>query len=194
MRKTIIGALAALLLLAAWIAWPLVALHDLARAAQSGDISRIEQRVDFQSLGRSLSGQLVRTYAELSGAPLNRGGLLAGIATVVADPVIARLLSRVAMAEIVQKGWPTEVLGERPLAFQGLNWNALGGVWPLYMNASYGIGAFRLWLPLDQPRPRQFRVHLALSGWTWKVSGLELPPELLERLVRELLKQEGKAG
>ena len=112
----------------------------------------------------------------------------------VADPVIARLLSRIALAEIVQKGWPTEVLGERPPAFQGLNWNALGGIWPLYMNASYGIGAFRLWIPLDQPRPRQFRIHLALSGWTWKVAGLDLPPELLERLVRELMKQQGKAG
>jgi len=194
MRKTIIGALAVLLLLAAWIAWPLVAMHDLARAAQSGDIARMEQRVDFSALGRSLSGQLVRTYAELAGAPANRGGLLAGIASAVADPVVARLLSRVALAQLVQKGWPTEVLGEPPPAFQGLNWNALGDVWPLYMNASYGIGTFRLWIPLDQPRPRQFRIHLALSGWSWKVSGLDLPPELLERLVRELIKKQGKPG
>lgn len=194
MRKTIIGGLTVLLLLAAWLAWPLAGLHDLARAAQSGDVARIEQRVDFEALGRSLSGQLVRTYAELSGAPVDRGGLLAGIATAVADPMIARLLSRIALAELVQKGWPTEILGERPPAFPELNWNALGGIWPLYMNASYGIGMFRLWIPLEQPRPRQFRLHLALSGWTWKVSGLDLPPELRERLVRELMKQQGKAG
>jgi hypothetical protein len=194
MRKTIIGAVAALFLLAAWLAWPLAGLRDLARAAQSGDVARIEQRVDFDALGRSLSGQLVRTYAELSGVPIVRGGLLAGIASAVADPMIARLLSRIALAELVQKGWPTEVLGERPPAFEGLNWNALGGVWPVYMNASYGFGMFRLWIPINQPRPRQFRIHLALSGWTWKVSGLDLPPELLERLVRELMKQQGKSG
>lgn len=194
MRKTIIGAVAVLLLLAAWLAWPLAGLHDLARATQSGDVARIEQRVDFEALGRSLSAQLVRAYAELTGAPVSRGGLLAGIATAVADPVIARLLSRIALAELVQKGWPAEILGERPPAFEGLNWNALGGIWPLYMNASYGIGTFRVWIPLDQPRPRQFRIHLALSGWTWKVAGLDLPPELLERLVRELIKQQGKGG
>lgn len=194
MRKTIVGALAVILLVAAWLAWPLVGLHDLARAAQSGDIARIEQRVDFEALGRSLSGQLVRAYAELSGAPINRGGLLAGVASAIADPVVARLLSRIALAELVQKGWPTEVLGERPPTFEGLNWNTVGGVWPLYMNASYGLGTFRLWIPLDQPRPRQFRIHLALSGWTWKVSGLDLPPKLVERLVRELMKQQGRSG
>ena len=95
-----LGAVAVLLLLARWFAWPFVGLHDLARAAQSGDIARIEQRVDFAALGRSLSGQIVQTYAELAGVPVVRGGLIAGIASAVADPMIARLLSRIALAEL----------------------------------------------------------------------------------------------
>ena len=63
----IIGIL--VLLWVGWSAWPFVGLYDLARAAQSGDIERIEQRVDFASLGRSLSGQIVQTYARIAGLP-----------------------------------------------------------------------------------------------------------------------------
>lgn len=193
MRKTIVAALALLILLMAWIAWPLLALHDIARSAQSGDVMRIEQRIDYESLSRSLSGQLLQTYAELTGAPINRG-LLAGIASAVADPIFTRFVSRIALTQLVQNGWPAERLGAPPPNFEGLKWDRLGDVGSLFMNASYGFGTFRLWVPLDQPQTRQFRLHLALSGFTWKVTGLELPRELRERLVREILKQQGKLG
>jgi hypothetical protein len=178
-----------------WSAWPFVGLYDLARAAQSGDIERIEQRVDFASLGRSLSGQIVQTYARLAGVPADRGSLIAGVALAVADPIVARLLTRLALAELVQNGWPKSALGDPPADLQNLqrpNWNALGNVWQLYANCEYGIGEFRIWLPVSAPRERQFRIRLALRGLTWKLGGIDLPQDLQERLARELIKQEGK--
>jgi len=194
MRKAVVAAIVLLLLFVGWSAWPLAGLYDLARAARSGDVAKVEQRVDFPALGRSLSGQIVSTYARLAGLPIDHGGLLAGFASAVADPIVARLITRVALAQLLQTGWPQEVLGERPPEFQGLNWNTLGDVGRLYANAEYGLGEFRLRLPLDQPRTRQFRIQLGLRGFTWKLTGLELPQELQERLARELMKQQGKSG
>ena len=76
MRKTFVALAVIAALFVAWSAWPFLGLYDLARAAQSGDIMRIEQRVDFPALGRSLSGQIVGTYARLAGLPVERGVLL----------------------------------------------------------------------------------------------------------------------
>lgn len=194
MRKTIAAIFILVLLWLGWCAWPLAGLYGLARAVQSGDIARIEQRVDFASLGRSLGGQIVQTYVRLAGMPVDRGSLIAGLASAVADPVVARLLTRVGLAEFLQNGWPKDVLGDPPAGFKGPNWNSLGNAWQVYANSEYGIGEFRLWLPADAPRERQFRIRLALRGWSWKLTGLELPRELQERLVRELMKQQGKAN
>jgi hypothetical protein len=47
---------------------------------------------------------------------------------------------------------------------------------------------------VDAARERQFRIHLALRGLSWKLTGLDLPQDLQERLARELMKQQGKAG
>jgi len=194
MRKTLMTIGVLVLLGIGWSAWPFVGLYDLARAAQSGDIARIEQRVDFASLGRSLSGQLVQTYARLAGVPAERGSLIAGVASAVADPIVARLLTRLALAELVQNGWPKSALGDPPADVRRPNWNALGNVWQLYASSEYGIGEFRVRLPVNEPRERQFRVRLALTGLTWKLSGIDLPQDLQERLARELIKQQGKPG
>jgi len=194
MRRTIIAIVIVALAGIGWCAWPIIGLYDLARAAQSRDVAKIEQRVDFAALGRSLSGQIVQTYARLAGLPVERGSLVAGLASAVADPIIARLLTRVTLAELLENGWPQTVLGDPPPTFQRPNWNALGNAWQLFANSEFGIGEFRLRLPADAPRERQFRIHLALRGLSWKLTGLDVPQELQERLARELMKQQGKAG
>ena len=194
MRKAVAAIVILVVLGLGWCAWPFVGLYGLARAAQSADVATIEQRVDFGSLGRSLSGQIVQTYARLTGLPIDRGSLIAGLASAVADPIVARLVTRVALAELLQNGWPKAVLGDPPPNFQRPNWNALGNAWQLYANSEYGVGVFRIKLPVDAPRERQFRIQLGLRGVTWKLTGLDLPQELQERLARELMKQEGKLG
>src|SRR5205085_12702481 len=105
------------------LAWPLAALSDLARAAQSRDVARIEQRVDFAALGRSLSGQILETYSRLAGLPVERGTLIAGLASAIADPIIARLLTRVTLAQLLENGWPKNVLGDPPPEFRAPSWN-----------------------------------------------------------------------
>ena len=70
MRKTVAAIVVLVMLGLGCCAWPFVGLYDLAGAAQSGDVAKIEQRVDFAALGRSLSGQIVQTYARLTGLPI----------------------------------------------------------------------------------------------------------------------------
>src|SRR5215218_4583185 len=102
MRRAVVALLVLVLLFLGWSAWPFVGLYDLARAAQSRDIAKIEQRVDFAALGRSLSGQIVQTYSRLAGLPVERGSLVAGLASAIADPIIARLLTRVTLAQVLE--------------------------------------------------------------------------------------------
>jgi len=188
MRKIIAIVVVLVVLFLAWSAWPFFGVYALARAVQSGDIAKIEERVDYPALGRSLSGQILATYARLTGLPLDRG-LVGGLANAIADPLVTKIVSRLALAQFLQNGWPTPVLGDRPPSIPTPNWNALGDVWQLYANAQYGLRDFRLRVPVNEPRARQYRVNLTLEGLTWKLTGFDLPEEVLDRLARELIKQ-----
>lgn len=188
MRKIAAAILVVIVLFVAWSAWPFFGVFALARAVQSGDIARIEERIDYAALGRSLRGQVLATYARQTGLPLDRG-LVGNLASAVADPVIAKILSRVALAQFLQNGWPAPVLGDRPPTIPAPNWNALGDAWQLYANAQYGLRDFSLRVPVTEPRTRQYRINLTLQGLTWKLTGFELPEQVVDRLARELVKQ-----
>jgi len=190
MRKIIVAALAFMALCGAYVAWPFASLYEVVRAAQAGDAARIEQRVDFPALRRSLVAQLVEAHARLSGKRLDRSGLTVGIASGFASPLVEQLVSPAMLAEIMRNGWPNKMLPDKPAGVEGLDSNTLGNVWQLYLSSDYGIGEARFSVPVNRPKEKQFRVRLALSGWTWKLSGLDLPWELQERLAREFVKQD----
>jgi hypothetical protein len=192
MRKIAVAALAFLALCVAYVAWPFASLYEVVRAAQAGDVARIEQRVDFVALRRSLVAQLIEVHARLNGKRLDRSGLTVGIASSFADPLVEQLVSPATLAEIMRNGWPRQMLPDKPAGIEGLDSNTLGNVWQLYLNSDYGIGEARFSVPVNRPKEKQFRVRLALSGWTWKLSALDLPYELQERLVREFVKQDAQ--
>jgi hypothetical protein len=192
MRKIVVAALAFVALCAAYVAWPFASLYEVVGAAQAGDAARIEQRVDFPSLRRSLVAQLVEAHARLNGKRLDRSGLTVGIASDFASPLVEKLVSPATLAEIMRNGWPRQILADKPAGIEGLDTHTLGNVWQLYLNSDYGIGEARFSVPVNRPKEKQFRVRLALSGWTWKLAGLDLPHELQERLVREFVKQDAR--
>jgi hypothetical protein len=193
MRKIFIAVAAVAALCVAYVAWPFASLYELVRAAQAGDVAGIERRVDFAALRRSLVAQLLETHARLNGRRLERAGFTIGIASSFADPLVEQLVSPATLAEIMRNGWPRQVLADAPAGVEGLQSDRLGNVWQLYFNSDYGIGEARFAVPADRPKEHQFRVRLALSGWTWKLSGLDLPQALQERLAREFVKQDAGA-
>ena len=190
MKKTIAATVVLFAVWLAWSAWPFLALYDLVRAAQAADVAAIEREVDFPALRRSLSSQIFQAYARVSGKKIDGGGLMAGIASAFADPFVEKLLSPQALTDLLKNGWPREMLAERPEGFEGLDLNTLGTALQLYFAADYGIGEFRVPVPVNLPTARQFRIRLTLADWTWKLSGLDLPHPLQDRLARELIKQE----
>jgi Protein of unknown function (DUF2939) len=194
MRKTIVAIVIILALCAGYIVWPYASLIGVVRVARAGDISQIQDRVNFPALRRSLAYQIVETYARLTGTRLDPAGLTIGAATSFVDPMIEKLLSPGTLAELMRNGWPKGVLAEGPLDVQGLDPATIGNAWQLFLNSDYGLGEVRVTLPANKPREKQYRVELTLNKWTWKLSGLALPVELQERLARELMKQQGKTG
>jgi DUF2939 family protein len=190
MRKTIATLVILVALWLAWSAWPFFALYDIARAAQAGDAAQIERRVDFPALQRSITDQVIAAYERMSGKRIQRG-LLGAAAGAAVDPFIAKLATPQALAALLRDGWPKGILAEPPPGLAPPNLTALGNVLSLYAASDYGIGEFRIALPLDAPAERRFRLQLALSHWTWKLAALDLPPELTERLARELAKERG---
>jgi hypothetical protein len=92
----------------------------------------------------------------------------------------------------MQRGWSPSLLPAGPAgAVQGLDPDALGSAWRLYLAADYGIGEVRFPVPVNTPKEQQYRVRLALHGLTWKLAALDLPRHVQEHLVREFLKHEG---
>ena len=51
-------------------------------------------------------------------------------------------------------------------------------------------------LLIDYGSTRTFQIvsMIALRGLSWKLTGLDVPQELQERLARELMKQQGRPG
>ena len=194
MRKTL-GTFAILFVLwLGYIVWPFASLFSVVRAAQARDAVALAQRVDFPKLRRSLAVQILQAYAGLSGIKLEGASVAIGLTAALADPFVEKLLTPAALGELLRSGWPKAALGDdAPTDAQGPASGALGNAWQLYLNSDYGIGAVRISLPTGQPKERQFHIELSLSEWTWKLSGLDLPVALKERLARELTRQQGKS-
>ena len=194
MRKTV-GIFAILLLLwLGYIVWPFASLFSVIRAAQARDAVALAQRVDYPKLRRSVAVQILQAYAGLSGIKLDTASVAIGLTAALADPFVEKLLTPAALGELLRSGWPKDMLGDgAPADAQGVASSGLGNPWQLYLNSDYGIGVVRIALPTGQPKDRQFHVELSLSEWTWKLSGLDLPVALKERLARELMRQQGKS-
>jgi hypothetical protein len=190
MKKTVVTIVVLVAVWLAWSAWPFFALYDIARAAQARDAAQIERRVDFAALQRSITDQIIAAYERVTGKRVQRG-LLGAAAGAAVDPFIAKLVTPEALAALLREGWPKGVLAEPPPGFVAPNLTALGNILSLYAASDYGIGEFRIALPLDAPAERRFRLQLALSRWTWRLDALDLPPELADRLARELAKERG---
>src|SRR5437660_3701404 len=156
MRKTVAAIAILVALCLFYVVWPFASLISVVRAARAGDIAKLEQRVDWPALRRSLAGQIVATSARLKGIHLDRGGLTVAAVTSVIDPFIEKLTLPENVGELMRTGWPKAVLSEAPAGTEGLDPELLGNAWQLYLNSDYGIGEVRTTVPFHQPRDKQY--------------------------------------
>jgi hypothetical protein len=194
------GAALAIAVLAYW-AWPLVGAAQLTAIASQGDAAALMSRVDLPSLRHSLGSQIVRAYLRQNPKYQKLGSLARGLAGSVggsvADAMLQEALTPENIASLLDKGrlgaakaeeanavalWRMPPLGE---AFQA-------GPLQAALN-SYFDGPISFVVALDGADGR-YGVHLRLIGTTWRLSGLDIPEEVSDRLARAIAEKEKAAG
>lgn len=192
----------AVLAMAYWV-WPFVGAAQLARAAQGGDAQQVISRVDLPALRRSLARQIALAYLQATGRAQKMGAFgrsVAGAAaTTVADPYVAELLTPENITALLGQGKIAHVtIGGRSVAidrhlagFTGLlDSNALTLVTGSYFD---GIASFVLPAKGGAGRDEDYRVHLRLDGLTWRLSGIDLPPAMVEEMARSIMSEDKPA-
>src|SRR6516162_4088097 len=169
-------------LVALWLAYAISAYraaYGLADTIQRRDVTGLSERVDFPALRRSISAQIARKYLQLTRKDLRPGSLeeqfAVGAGVAIADPIVAKLVSPEALIEFLQTGTASSVLQDRIAPMQGLNAQALGGIWRVFVNSELGIARFLVKVPVDKPPTERFRLQFCLAAWKWQLCGVELP-------------------
>jgi hypothetical protein len=189
MRVVIRGAVALVILVAAYWGWALAGAAQLASAASRGDAEAVMERVDLQALIRSLSSQISRAYLDQNPQLqklLSQHGLAQGVVVnaTAAEMLLRAFLTPENIAALLNQGrvgflnggsdagalWRVPGLGE---AFRARPLQAL-------MN-SYFDGPLSFVVRLDSPDGR-YNVHMHLSGMTWRLSGLDIPEPVTARV------------
>jgi hypothetical protein len=191
MRWLVTGAAVALVWLA-WLAWPFWGLYQLADAVQARNAAALEQQVDFPALRRSISGQIMQAYLHVTGKDQAMSPLVAGVAvgmaTTLADPMVARLVNPEALLEWLQyrrsNASTSEVNGS--VMTVGLGGDRLNSPLALYAASLREFRNFYVSLPVDAEPEEKFRLRLYLIQGKWKLAGLDLPQSLRLRLANEL--------
>jgi Protein of unknown function (DUF2939) len=189
MRALVGGAVAVLILVAAYWGWALAGAAGLASAASRGDAQAVMERVDPEALIRSLSSQISRAYLDqnpelqklLSQHRLGQGVVVNATA---AEMLLRAFLTPENIAALLNQGrvgflnggadagtpWRVPSLGE---AFRAHPLRAL-------MN-SYFESPLGFVVRLDSP-DGWYGVHMNLSGATWRLSGLDIPEPVTARV------------
>jgi Protein of unknown function (DUF2939) len=196
MRWVLLVTVILCILLGVYFVSPLIALHRMATAVETRDAVALSERIEFPSLRRSLTRQIVTAYLELTGEKLplelrgqklQLGALSRRFAISVADPVVARLVTVTALMDLLGKGEAGEnvkvQIDRAPLALTSFK-----NAWRLWLNTDHLGRNFYVYLPPEDPHNEQFRVHLRLSKWRWKLVGIDLPEDLKQQLAQELVK------
>ena len=197
MRMVVRAAVALLILIAAYWGWALAGAAQLASAAQRGDAEAVMERVDLQALIRSLSGQISRAFLDenpqLQKPPPRRGVFLNGSA---AEMLLRALLTPETIAALLNQGRMSVLSAGGKDAGTVLGMPSLGEALrarPLevLMNSHFdGLRSFVV--GLDSPDGR-YRIHLNLSGLTWRLSGVDVPEPILAGLTRLIAERIGGA-
>jgi Protein of unknown function (DUF2939) len=198
MRRIIFACLALTIVTVGYWVWALTGAAQLAAIASQGDGTAIMRRVDLPSLRRSLGSQIVRAYLKQNSKYEKLGvlgrGLAGSLGGSVADAMLRQALTpenvalllnkgRVRIAN-ADKGSESEALWQMP----PLNEAFRAGLFKAFFNSSFD-GPISFVLQLDNAG-ENYGVHLSLSGTTWRLSGLDIPEDVCDRLARSIIEKQ----
>jgi DUF2939 family protein len=197
------------LVVVAFIFWPITGFYRLASAVDSKDPGALAKAVDFPHLRKSLTKQIVQTYLELSDkrrekqkAPkltMMERSLALGAGNSIAEPIVAQLIDDDTLLELLTEG-RIRASGKNaneydpPATLAPLGEAASWSGWQLWLTADHRITDVVTYVPPGKPRDEQFRASFMLSDWRWKLAGLELPQNMRMQLVKEVLAEQKRSG
>jgi hypothetical protein len=192
------SAVALVILLAAYWGWALAGAAQLASAAERGDADEVIDRVDLQALIRSLSGQIARAFLDqnpqLKALPPPRQGVFLNasaaemlLRALLTPDNIAALLAQGRVGVVGPGGKDAGTVWGMPSLGEAFNARPLQVITHSYFNGplSFVVG-------LDSS-DGLYRIHMNLSGLTWRMSGVEIPEPITARLARLIAQRIGGA-
>ncbi|GGC46670.1 DUF2939 domain-containing protein [Chelatococcus reniformis] len=182
----------AAVLLVAYLISPFVAAAKLAKAVKARDVPAVMARVEAGPLRRSLTRQLVRGYIVLNKKEGELGVLgqqmVMAMAVSLFDPIIEQMTTPAQISELLRKGWPL-AKGESVPNDAGIGIGGLRDLLRRLDRAGFiGLTEFRLVVDIDGSPERRLGWRLRLDGLKWKLYAVDLPPQLIKRIVDRLPK------
>jgi hypothetical protein len=199
MRSIFGVVLGAFLLWLFYILSPLGALLSLADGVRARDVATIEQRIDMRRLRTSLARQVGAAYMRSTGAQKEQSATSqfgAAAAAAIVDPLLAPFLTPDALMQMMSTGRLPGAPGELGTEtgrgiVEDLDFAravSLESARDLFFASEWrGFTTFLIALPMGRPLPERFRLEMRLSGFTWTVTGLELPVAVRDRIVQQII-------
>ena len=169
---------------------PYVALYRLARAVEARDPEAVRRRINGRALRVSLTRQAVETalaaIAKAQDGDPRQSRVTADAAAALVEPLVAALLTPDTIIDCLDDGWPQGLAPERARGPGGLRMASLAEAWALYAGSEgRGFRSVVVPFPPERPAEEQFRLRLRFGAGAWRLTEVEAPPALRERLVGE---------
>lgn len=196
--------LGVVLVVAAWWSWPYAGAVALGNAAAAHDANGVMARIDAPALKRSLARQIVAAYLRKSGRAARMGayerGLANALGTSIATPYLDQLLTPEAITSLLGQGsLPDLRVGDRTVTMArdlpSLTALFRSNLTYVVLHSSFtGIATFRFAVPASGGNDADTGIELRLSGLTWRLAGLDLPADLLDRIAADAIAAEKAKG
>ena len=189
--KWFIAFLLLLVLLIGYWAWPFFGLRALAGAVEAGDVTAINEKIDYPRLRRSFAEQIIGAYLRITGRA-SQFGALGPLATAVGasivDPWVSQIVNPENLAQLLRGGTVSSELGPVSFRFGNLP-STLNLAWDAWLSSEYWFNRISIWLPPGALQTDQLRLRMQLLQWRWKITGIDLPEKLRDQIAAELAKK-----
>ena len=191
MKRAIPTVLVLFALLVGYWTWPFLALRGLAAAVQAGDVTAINEEVDYPRLRRSFTEQIIGAYLRGTGRASQLGALgplATAVGASIVDPWVSQIVNPENLAQLLRGSTVSSELGPVSFRFGNLP-STMNLAWDAWLSSEYWFNRFSIWLPPGASQADQFRLRMQLLHWHWKVTGVDLPEKLRDQIAGELAKK-----
>ena len=139
MKRFLSAFLVVLALLVGYWAWPFFDLRALAGAVQAGDVTAINEKIDYPRLRRSFTEQIISAYLRITGRARQLGALgplATAVGASIVDPWVSQIVNPENLAQLLRGGTVSSELGPVSFRFGNLP-STLNLAWDAWLSSEY---------------------------------------------------------